>query len=139
MLPDFDVECYQVAAACHAVTENRSFNLVTRNSQHWVCEVIELLQARLNTAKKIDVSRLIKTSGVISIREEGSPHEEYAANLGGSALGVAVYIPVPFRDGSGRVGDIAFFDEKGVYQWLGNAFSDKVTIQQIIKLLLTSI
>src|SRR5271169_5292723 len=52
VLPDLDVVVYQVWEACQAVSDNRAFNLVTRNIQHWVCEVIEFLQERLNIAKK---------------------------------------------------------------------------------------
>jgi hypothetical protein len=33
---------------CHGVTQGRPFNLVTRNCQHWVCEVIEVVITRFN-------------------------------------------------------------------------------------------
>lgn len=56
-----------------------------------------------------------------------SKQEGFAANLGGTALGTAVYQPVKMRDKSGRVGDIAFFDNVGKYVWIRNAFDTPVT------------
>ena len=55
-----------------------------------------------------------------------SKQEAFAANLGGTALGTAVYQPVKMRDKSGRVGDIAFFNNVGKYVWLRNAFDTPV-------------
>lgn len=56
-----------------------------------------------------------------------SKQEGFAANLGGTALGTAVYQPIKMRDKSGRVGDVAFFNKVGKYVWLRNAFDTLVT------------
>jgi len=128
-MPETNVTNVELSNACCVVTEGRVFNLITRNSQHWVHEVIEYLQRQLNSAEKFDFSGLLKGSGSSRLVETNYPQHEYAANLTGGLLGVAVYHPVAFRAETGRVGDIAFFDELGIYQWLGNAFTDKVTSQ----------
>ena len=52
--------------------------------------------------------------------------EKYAENLRHTDLGLAVYHPIEFRQRSGRVGDIGFFDENGKYQWIRNAFDAEV-------------
>ena len=64
----------------------------------------------------------------MSLRVEPSRQEVYALNLGGTPLGLPIYEPIPFRDGInvGRVGDIAFFDQEGGYQWVANAFDKDV-------------
>lgn len=41
----------------------------------------------------------------------------YAKDLAGTPVGTAVYHPIEMRAFSARVGDIAFFDENGKYQW----------------------
>ena len=43
-------------------------------------------------------------------------------------FGVALYEPKVFRPEvwEGRVGDVAYFDEAGDYQWLCNAFHSEV-------------
>ena len=43
-----DVETYIVNQICQKVSKERRFDLVTRNCQHWVCEVIEELVKDLN-------------------------------------------------------------------------------------------
>jgi hypothetical protein len=57
-----------------------------------------------------------------------SKQKSYAANLRGTPLGVAVYQPIPLQNETkvGRVGDIAFFDEDGKYEWIANAFDIEV-------------
>lgn len=51
--------------------------------------------------------------------------EDYAKNLKCS-LGTAVYLPLPLRPHSGRVGDVAFFHSDGRYEWIRNAFDTEV-------------
>ena len=57
-----------------------------------------------------------------------SKQTSYAANLRGTSLGLAVYQPLPLQQDTkvGRVGDIAFFDEDGEYEWVTNAFETTV-------------
>ena len=57
-----------------------------------------------------------------------SKQTSYAANLRRTQLGLAVYQPLPLQQETkvGRVGDIAFFDEDGSYEWITNAFDTKV-------------
>ena len=64
----------------------------------------------------------------MSLAVEPSRQEVYAINLGGTPLCLPIYEPIPFRDGInvGRVGDIAFFDQEGGYQWVANAFDKDV-------------
>ena len=64
----------------------------------------------------------------MSLGGVSSRQEVYAINLGGTPFGLPVYEPIPFRDGIkvGRVGDIAFFDQEGGYQWVTNAFDREV-------------
>lgn len=52
----------------------------------------------------------------------------YARNLSGTPLGIALYDPVELSSKSGRVGDIAFFDDTGRYRWIRNAFDVAVTL-----------
>src|SRR6202035_3953714 len=52
--------------------------------------------------------------------------ESFAENLKGANLGTALYHPVQLKEHSGRVGDIAFFNNEGKYQWLRNAFHTEV-------------
>ena len=58
-----------------------------------------------------------------------SKQATYAINLKGTPMGTAVYQPIQLHPESkvGRVGDIAFFDEEGRYEWITNAFDTKVT------------
>src|SRR5579859_5390759 len=75
---------------------------------------------------------------------------DFAQNLGGTSLGVALYSPLTYtipadssipvaaeaqavtasrRESSrisGKVGDVAFFTKEGHYQWLANAFDPEV-------------
>jgi hypothetical protein len=67
----------------------------------------------------------------------GSTQAAFSANLAGTPLGTAVYHPVPFNQRSGRVGDIAFFDENGGYKWIRNAFDDEVLRFFLARLQLT--
>jgi hypothetical protein len=60
----------------------------------------------------------------------------YAKDLAGTPVGTAVYHPIEMRAFSARVGDIAFFDENGKYQWVCNAFHAQV---HPIKVTLTSL
>ena len=59
-----------------------------------------------------------------------SKQAAYATDLRGTPLGLAVYQPLPLQQEEkvGRVGDIAFFDEDGKYQWIANAFDIKVLL-----------
>ena len=53
--------------------------------------------------------------------------DSFMKNLGGTPLGTPLYHPERFRESSGRVGDIAFFNvENGGYEWIGNAFDTPV-------------
>ena len=45
---NIEVETYTVNQICQRVSKDRHFDLVTRNCQHWVCEVIEQLVEDLN-------------------------------------------------------------------------------------------
>ena len=56
-----------------------------------------------------------------------SHQESYAKDLEGTALGVPVYYPIELGDHTGRVGDIAYFDQTGRYRWIRNAFHVEVT------------
>jgi hypothetical protein len=58
--------------------------------------------------------------------KQRSTQEKYAENLGSTVLGTAVYRPVELEETSGRVGDIAFFDRNGKYQWIRNGFDPVV-------------
>ena len=40
--------------------------------------------------------------------------------------GIAVYHPLEFLPHEGRLGDIAFFDSRGKYRWIHNAFHTQV-------------
>ena len=61
-----------------------------------------------------------------------SKQEAFAADLSGTPLGTAVYHPITMREKFGRVGDIAFFDSVGKYQWLANAFDTDVLFPPIV-------
>jgi hypothetical protein len=56
--------------------------------------------------------------------------EAYASNLNGFGRGTAVYRPEVEPEQSGRVGDVAFFDLEGRYQWIRNAFDTGVFIHR---------
>jgi hypothetical protein len=62
----------------------------------------------------------------MSSQSRASTQEKYATNLSSVALGTALYRPVQFKALSGRVGDIAFIDKEGIYQWIANAFDNEV-------------
>ena len=57
-----------------------------------------------------------------------STQEKYATNLWTTSLGTAIYHPIELEENSGKVGDIAFFDENGKYQWVRNTFDSRVGI-----------
>jgi hypothetical protein len=76
----------------------------------------------------------------------------FASDLSGTDLGVALHAPLPFGTpippsiaesiglpnfnadatdqpcNSGKIGDIAFFDSHGKYQWVRNAFHTAVSV-----------
>lgn len=78
----------------------------------------------------------------LNTRSQSSKQHSFASNLNGTPLGVALYSPLPFDSSSfsevataianvsnervqrqsGKVGDIAFFNRDGKYQWVRNAF-----------------
>ena len=55
-----------------------------------------------------------------------SVQERFARNLEGVCPGVAIYHPIKFDEHSGRVGDVAFFEQDGTYRVLRNAFHSEV-------------
>jgi len=61
--------------------------------------------------------------------EEATKQHQYAANLAGTSMGMALYEPIRFRNGLlvGRVGDVAYFDAGGDYKWICNAFNSEVS------------
>lgn len=50
----------------------------------------------------------------------------YEKNLGGTAFGTPLRHPVLFRENSGRVGDVGYFDHNGNWRWIRNAFDSQV-------------
>jgi hypothetical protein len=62
----------------------------------------------------------------VSMSSPKTRQESFAENLKGANLGTALYHPVQLKEHSGRVGDIAFFNNEGKYQWLRNAFHTEV-------------
>ena len=58
-----------------------------------------------------------------------STQECFAANLKGINHGTAIYRPFQMNDHSGKVGDVAFLDREGTYQWIRNAFHSEVQTQ----------
>lgn len=54
-----------------------------------------------------------------------SKQDAFADNLR-NGLGEAFYHPVPFRASSGRVGDIAYLNQDGRYEWIRNVFDSDV-------------
>jgi hypothetical protein len=58
-----------------------------------------------------------------------SDQDEFAVNLQSKAHGgIAVYHPPEFLLHSGRVGDLGYFDQRGNYEWIHNAFHTEVHI-----------
>lgn len=55
-----DVETYVVNQTCQKVSKKRPFDLVTRNCQHWVIEVIEELVKDLNVPGGDDILSRVK-------------------------------------------------------------------------------
>lgn len=56
---------------------------------------------------------------------EPSKQDRFAENLKGDPMGIALYHPLPLKQGicdEGNVGDVAFFKNDGRYQWVSNAF-----------------
>jgi hypothetical protein len=53
---------------------------------------------------------------------------QYAENLSGTSMGLALYEPIPYREEMhfGCTGDVAYFDSSGDYKWVCNAFSSEV-------------
>lgn len=48
---------------CHGVTEGRPFNIVTKNCQHWVCEVLEKVIERYRIRNGEAELRRVKAMG----------------------------------------------------------------------------
>jgi hypothetical protein len=48
---------------CYGVTEGRSFNIVTKNCQHWVCEVLEEVIKKYNILNGEAELRRVKAMG----------------------------------------------------------------------------
>ena len=61
-IQEIDVSVASLDAACQRVTEGRSFNVIKKNCQHWVCEVVTDL-ARKHNLGDIDILGRIKTLG----------------------------------------------------------------------------
>jgi hypothetical protein len=55
-----DVESYTLNQICQKVSKGRLFDLVTRNCQHWVCEVIEELVKDLNVPDGDEILSRVK-------------------------------------------------------------------------------
>jgi hypothetical protein len=53
---------------------------------------------------------------------------QFAANLNGTSMGMALYEPILYREGMhfGSTGDVAYFDSNGDYKWVCNAFASEV-------------
>ena len=52
-----------------------------------------------------------------------SDQDAFATNLQDQSRGgIAVYHPLEYLPHSGRVGDIGYFDARGNYVWIHNAF-----------------
>jgi hypothetical protein len=62
-----------------------------------------------------------------------SKQSQYASNLTGTPMGMALYEPIPYRDNRfyGRVGDVAYFDSNGAYQWICNIFHTEVILSSL--------
>lgn len=60
VVPEVKTCEYLLSAVCHEVNTGRSFNLITRNCQHWVFEVIERLVERQNIPEGEEVLTRIK-------------------------------------------------------------------------------
>lgn len=55
-----DVEIYTLNQICQKVSKNRPFDLVTRNCQHWVCEVIEEVVKDLPIPERNEILSLVQ-------------------------------------------------------------------------------
>ena len=55
-----EVEAVELSRACHLATLDRSFNLATRNCQHWADDVIELVVNGLEVQNKDEILRQTK-------------------------------------------------------------------------------
>ena len=56
-----------------------------------------------------------------------SDQDFFAADLKDQSRGgITIYHPLEYLPHSGRVGDIGFFDLRGNYVWVQNAFHDDV-------------
>lgn len=69
---------------------------------------------------------IIQVSESSNYQNLGTIQDRFARNLSGSYPGLAVYNPIQLRSHSGKIGDIAFFDENGRYMWIRNAFDIEV-------------
>jgi hypothetical protein len=68
------------------------------------------------------------------MKSKRSNQEEFAENLNGHCRGgIALYHPLEYRPGSkiNCVGDIAFFDSQGNYNWIHNAFDSLVLLHRV--------
>ena len=57
---NFDVEHYTLNQICQNVSKDRPFDLVTRNCQHWVIEVVEELVDHLNVERGDEIVNWLK-------------------------------------------------------------------------------
>jgi hypothetical protein len=67
-IPSIGIERGQLLTICEEVTKDRRFNLMTRNCQDWVEEVIKKVEEDLNIVKRVDVVALAKTHGYTTFR-----------------------------------------------------------------------
>src|ERR1700737_4320960 len=68
-LTELGVDRLVLLHICRDVTQDRPFDLITRNCQHWVCEVIKKLEKRLNVEQTINVLARIKGLGISPLRD----------------------------------------------------------------------
>src|SRR5271170_3411146 len=47
-LPEITIKHHELSDICYKVSQGRPFNLITRNCQHWVLEVIQAVAMHLN-------------------------------------------------------------------------------------------
>ena len=62
-IPRIYVEGWVLLEACTEVTEGRKFNLLTRNCQDWVEEVIMKLEDDLKIVDRVNISSLVRAYG----------------------------------------------------------------------------
>lgn len=66
-IPGVNIAAANLLAICQEVANNRNFNLVTRNCQDWVLDVIKQVENELNL-KRIDVVALARMYGYDSLK-----------------------------------------------------------------------